>query len=271
MPFTLAHPAAAVPLLRPLKRFGVLSALVIGSMTPDFPYFLPGEMTRHQAHSFAGLFYFCLPYGLLVYVLFHFVLKHPLIALMPDAIRDRLLHLCPSLWKLPAASLPAVFLSLLFGAATHVIWDSFTHPDGVMVQTIEALRTYLFSIQGAKFYVFNLLQHSSTLLGTLLLTWWSARWLLQAPATNQTLPVTPSWSLRLLVFATFASIGLTDLMEVMHMAVFGSVPLIRLRHWVGPAIVLAVTHVGVAMILYSLGWNVAALFRIRRLVRNPIA
>ena len=35
MPFTFAHPAAVVPLLRPLGRYGVLSALVIGSIVPD--------------------------------------------------------------------------------------------------------------------------------------------------------------------------------------------------------------------------------------------
>ncbi|MSQ59664.1 MAG: DUF4184 family protein [Betaproteobacteria bacterium] len=48
MPFTIAHPAAALPLLRPLRGFGVLSALVIGSMTPDFPYFLTGDLTRRE-------------------------------------------------------------------------------------------------------------------------------------------------------------------------------------------------------------------------------
>jgi hypothetical protein len=36
VPFTTAHPAAAVSLHRPLGRFRVLSTLILGSMTPDF-------------------------------------------------------------------------------------------------------------------------------------------------------------------------------------------------------------------------------------------
>jgi hypothetical protein len=37
MPFTLAHPAIVVPLA--LQRL-ILSALIIGSMTPDLEYFI---------------------------------------------------------------------------------------------------------------------------------------------------------------------------------------------------------------------------------------
>ncbi len=63
MPFTLAHPAAAAP----LRRFGlVLSALVVGSMAPDFPYFLPGLPQDKFGHTLAGVFWFCVPAGLAV-------------------------------------------------------------------------------------------------------------------------------------------------------------------------------------------------------------
>ena len=46
MPVTIAHPIAAIPLRRPLGRLGVLSALVIGSITPDVPFFLPFSLHR---------------------------------------------------------------------------------------------------------------------------------------------------------------------------------------------------------------------------------
>jgi hypothetical protein len=90
MPFTLAHPAAAVPLRGCLGRFGVLSALVIGSMTPDCSYFLPWTVPRSETHSPSGLLWFCLPAGLLAYALFHIVLKGPLLALLPTQILGRL-------------------------------------------------------------------------------------------------------------------------------------------------------------------------------------
>jgi hypothetical protein len=78
LPFTFAHSAAAVPLRHVLGRFGVLSALVIGSIAPDLAFVLPIGVARLDSHSLAGLFWFCLPAGLLTYLLFHRVLKGPL-------------------------------------------------------------------------------------------------------------------------------------------------------------------------------------------------
>src|SRR5512134_324687 len=99
MPFTFAHPAAAVPLRRWLGRYGTVSALVIGSMTPDLAYFLPCGVSRAQSHSVAGLFWWCLPVGAAVYLLFHTVLAPPLVALAPRGLRARL----SSISTVPAA------------------------------------------------------------------------------------------------------------------------------------------------------------------------
>src|SRR5882672_6336607 len=69
MPFTLAHPAAVLPLRRwPRLDF---VALVIGSMTPDFGYYLLLPDMRLETHSFAGSLETCLPVGLLLVLLFH--------------------------------------------------------------------------------------------------------------------------------------------------------------------------------------------------------
>src|SRR5262250_1484731 len=87
MPFTLAHPAAVVPLARLLGKKVVFSALVIGSMTPDFAYPVPG-LTRGPSHSLSGLFWFCLPVGLASYLLFHLLVKRPRAAALPRALRE---------------------------------------------------------------------------------------------------------------------------------------------------------------------------------------
>lgn len=71
MPLTFAHPAAALPLLRPLGRYGSLSALVIGSIAPDLAFIVPIGASREQTHGLAALLTFSLPAGLLAYVLFH--------------------------------------------------------------------------------------------------------------------------------------------------------------------------------------------------------
>jgi len=79
MPLTISHPAAAVP----LARSGLaLSALVIGSMTPDFPYFFPFFPYGYISHSLIGLLIYCLPVGLFSLGVFHFLIKYPVLSLL---------------------------------------------------------------------------------------------------------------------------------------------------------------------------------------------
>jgi hypothetical protein len=104
VPYPFAHPAAVLPLIRPMGRFGAAPALVIGSMVPDAWYLVPG-LVRADSHSAAGLLLFCLPAGLLAYVAWQFFRRGPL----SDAP-----------WH-------AVIVSLLVGALTHFAWDATAH------------------------------------------------------------------------------------------------------------------------------------------------
>jgi Domain of unknown function (DUF4184) len=178
MPFTLAHPAAVVPLAKPLNRFAVMSALVIGSCMPDLPHFVPMGITRTQSHSLPALFWFSLPVGLVVFWVYHCFLKQPLLALAPSGLRRRL---PPSLISRPRAPLSDVLLSLLIGAATHFLWDSFTHYDGFAVAQIRWLDTTLAQVAGHKLHIYHVLQYGSSALGVGLLLFWTARWYLRAP------------------------------------------------------------------------------------------
>jgi hypothetical protein len=155
MPFTFAHPAAAIPLARPLGRYGVLSALVIGSMTPDFWIFLPVPVTRSQTHGLAGLLWFCAPMGILMYLLFHAVLKQPLLSLLPAKYAARLAFHVASQPRLPRAPLAAVLVSVIAGSLTHVLWDQLTHAQSRGVTPLQ-------EVSGAA--------------GLALLAWWSWRW-----------------------------------------------------------------------------------------------
>lgn len=104
MPYPFAHPAAVLPLIRPMGRFGVPAALVIGSMVPDAWYLVPG-LIRADSHSASGLLWFCLPVGLLAYICYQLFRGRPL----------------------SAAPWHAVVLSLLVGALTHLGWDGLAH------------------------------------------------------------------------------------------------------------------------------------------------
>jgi hypothetical protein len=121
MPFTPSHIAAVLP----LRRIGValpLAALAAGSMSPDAPYFIPGltgiGAWSHQPWATVSL---DVVIGVAMWALWRSVAP-PLYDLAPSAVRQR--------WQ-PAGwgSAPAwtVVLAVALGAATHVLWDSFTH------------------------------------------------------------------------------------------------------------------------------------------------
>ena len=139
-----------LPLARLMGRFAVPSALAIGSIVPDLWYFVP-LATREESHGLAGLFWFCLPLGAIAYLLFHKLLKQPLIALLSARLAAfTCAGLPPRPWR-------AVLASLLAGAATHIAWDAAAHLE-------------------------PWLQHASTLAGGAVLAAWSARKLARAPA-----------------------------------------------------------------------------------------
>lgn len=173
MPITFAHPAAVVP----FRRFGLpLSALVVGSVAPDLPYFAHLSTGADYAHRMPGLVLFCLPAGMGGLWLFHRVLKEPLIHLLPPAHAARLARAAQPFPFLPASRFLAVALSVLFGAVTHVIWDSFTHRTGWIVQHMPMLSTAVLSTSYGTLYLFKVLQYLSSLLGTLLLGYAYWRW-----------------------------------------------------------------------------------------------
>ena len=184
MPFTLSHPAASVP----LARHGlVLSALVVGSMAPDFAYFtfLP---VSHFSHSLPGLLLFCVPSGLAVLWVFHKLLKRPMLSLLPPSHQRRLTAATNDFSFGPWRRLALIVASLVLGALTHVVWDAFTHPYGWAVERVSALSRPLIETPHGALRMYKVLQHGSTLVGAILLCYGYVRWYRQAPAS----PATPS-------------------------------------------------------------------------------
>lgn len=127
MPFTGSHPAAVLPLL----RLGLVpSALVIGSMAPDLPYFLGLGTESSLTHSALGIVTVDLFMGGLAFVLWQWLVAPAAVALGPRGMRARLAPQLPVPWQDHARSAEAVAVvlaSLVVGAITHVLWDAFTH------------------------------------------------------------------------------------------------------------------------------------------------
>lgn len=117
----------------PFLRTGLVpSALVIGSMAPDLPYYVPIPVNWSVTHSAAGVVGVDLLLGLVAFVVWQGLLVPVAVALAPDALRGRLAPGLPVPPRTHVASVRATTLlvgSLVLGAATHVLWDAFTHAD----------------------------------------------------------------------------------------------------------------------------------------------
>lgn len=134
MPFTFFHPAAVVPLLR--VRVLVPAGLVIGAMSPDFEYFLRLNTVARHTHTWPGLVYACVPLGLVALVAWQAVIREPLVGALPGVIRTRVGGLASSGVPSTAGAWALAALSVLVGAATHLLWDSFTHPGYLPAQRL---------------------------------------------------------------------------------------------------------------------------------------
>lgn len=183
MPFTLSHPAAVLPLLRgPL----VPTALVAGSLAPDVPYFSPLPRSADAwyepfvnattTHTWPGAFTVAVPTAAALLVLWWLV-RSPLGELVGHrAAGAGSSAPVPSRGTVTATGAVLVLVSLVIGVLTHVLWDSFTHGDGVVVERVGLLREpVLGSLELGR-----VLQHVSTVLGGAALIVWglrrSSRW-----------------------------------------------------------------------------------------------
>lgn len=136
VPFTGSHPAAVLPLLRWTGGRVALvpAALVIGSMAPDLPYYMPSPFGSGTTHGLlTGVLGADLVLGLAVFAGWQALLAPAAVLLAPDAVRRRLpadagAGLGRSVRRPRALAMTLV--SLAVGAGTHVVWDAFTH-DGL--------------------------------------------------------------------------------------------------------------------------------------------
>jgi len=177
MPFTLAHPAAVLP----LRRIRLLRTvpLVIGAMMPDVPYYLPWRIARYippVTHTLLGTFTFDLPVGLLMLLLI-WLLREPLAAPPGGRASAKCLAAIERFGSHPVNWALAP-LSIVVGTWTHIAWDSFTHADGWMVSRVSALSAPV-SFLGYTGELCHVLQYASSVLGLTVLAIWFA--LLPAP------------------------------------------------------------------------------------------
>ena len=178
MPFTLAHPAAVLPLrhLRGLR----MAPLVIGAMVPDTPYYVPvPHRGVFDTHTLVGSFLIDLPLGLILLAA-ALLLREPLTALLSARARWLCLHALEPFRQRASEWLLAP-VAILLGVWTHLLWDSFTHGDGWIVHRVAVLQQIV-AIGGYEVQVCRVLQYLSSAIGLAIVLLWYRR--LHAPVTE---------------------------------------------------------------------------------------
>lgn len=221
MPFTLTHVIAIVPVKKiPVVSQLSFSALAIGSMIPDAPIFFKFAGTYATTHSLTGIVSACLPLGMLFYALFQCAIRTPLLEIMPRSVAGKL----GKRKRHSPGYLAGVALAIVLGAATHVFWDSFTHPSGWGTRMVPAL-AQSYELFGGRIGGYRLLQHGSSVVFLPLMAYLLWRWARQpgAPAHTSVLRLSAALKLSLsaLVFAAPGLYALGEAWVVTQSAYYG--------------------------------------------------
>ncbi|WP_133296180.1 DUF4184 family protein [Zooshikella ganghwensis] len=158
MPYTLSHAIISLPVSVMTRGKIPLAALVVGSISPDFPYLLALTPTEAPGHSVLGIFTHCLIPSLLMLLTWYLWLAGPTLDLL------RLPKESQSFGVMPFFM---IVFGVLIGAYSHVLWDATSHADGAFVINSEFWNKAFFSLP---LYKWN--QYGSGILGLIALSSW---------------------------------------------------------------------------------------------------
>jgi hypothetical protein len=102
-------------------------------MMPDLFYYVPLDIPRGFTHSWLGVVTVDLAFALVLFFLWEFVFRAPVIDFAPNWVRSRMLtrYRMPSTLKALGTFAALLIGAVLIGSATHVVWDSLTHAGPV--------------------------------------------------------------------------------------------------------------------------------------------
>jgi hypothetical protein len=164
MPFTFSHPAIILP-----EKYYCFSALIAGSITPDFEYFIRMKDYSKYSHTLPGAVWFDIPLGLILLFIFHNLIRNILIEHLPFSLNIRFSEFEEFNWnKYFTNNILVVLISLFIGIASHLFWDSFTHDGEYFSRTIPFLKESYYilnhTISGAEIF-----QYVGSLIGGIII------------------------------------------------------------------------------------------------------
>jgi hypothetical protein len=243
MPFTLAHPIAALPLWQLSQKRLNLLGLMVGTIVPDLAYFLALRPIESFSHTWLGALTQGVLEGLVLFGVIQYGLMRPLLVIVPQTIAQR----CQNFRyrdRVDLAYLIILVISIWLGAISHIVWDSFTHPTGWAVQHLLWLQYPIGPLP-----IYKLLQYGSGVCGLAGLVRWFGLWQAQAPVQRSA----PMLSKRHQAIV-WCGIGLTTLM-MMGLAIgLHHSPLDTTSTIVVRAIIGAISGSFVGLGLYAIGF-----------------
>lgn len=168
MPFTPAHPAIVLPFLK-RTRLSALG-LIVGSMSPDFEYFLKMKVNSLYSHTLPGLFYFDLPVTIVLSWLFIRFVRNNLFFNLPPFFQSRLRQITQlEVRRVLVDGRFAFIVGALLGSLSHIFWDGFTHNNTFFVRNFSFYDGVYIPFRGVNYPLWYALQHISTGLGLMIM------------------------------------------------------------------------------------------------------
>jgi hypothetical protein len=255
VPATIAHPAAVIP----LQKLGLpLSALIIGSLMPDFEFFLRISSERIIGHTFPGVFLFCLPIGLIFLFIFHYLLKKPLISLLPTTHQCRILHYFEEFRFFPLLQFLKITIALLIGIFSHLLLDSFTHENSFFTAHIPFLSFSFLMAPFGTVRIYFLLQQFFSIAGIVLMVIWYLNWCKCLPSGKKTFNVMDKKRkiivLLLILFFTLITASIAG--PMITFSQFNSAQTDFYLQLISHSAIAMVSGFLSALVVYSLSWHV---------------
>lgn len=198
MPFTFSHPAILLPLIRKRSKLFSATGLIVGSITPDFEAFLRLNMNKYHGHTWSGMFWFDMPLGIMLSLVFQLIIKIPLFNHLPQSLQFRLRGHGGGHWLSNLKTHYLTFLiSLFLGIFSHLLWDACTHLNFSYPDAITSTLRW----GGVRVYI--IIQYLSSLLGFAAL----ALYLFSLPKKAVSLPLVNKFKFWLFVFLVAFLIG----------------------------------------------------------------
>lgn len=183
----------------------VFSAVIAGTMAPDFEYFVRLSPGGGWGHTIPGAFCLSLPLGLIVLWLFHRFVRLPIVALLPKSVECRLgPHLQPFRFR---GRFLLIVASMLAGIATHIVWDSITHSHMWLYHHWNFLHVYVQIPLLGRIRMYKFLQYVSSVAGLLFLALWFLLWYRKTPPGPQPLQATFSPSQKVLIVSAMLTLS----------------------------------------------------------------